>query len=250
VRRRSKPSFAQRLRVFWVFIVLALVAASYGGYRLATWPGFQPSTIAVDGNRRVGTDAILARAALPKDRNLWLIDKRAAERRIETIPWIRTAQIHRALPAAVTIVVTERAPIACAQTNDARYMIDEDARVLGTDCGASGALLAVDWPSIPPQQLGATLDVARLQRMLGDVHTLQTMKLDPVRVALDRFDGVEATLRGGPLIRFGEDRDLAEKAKLVDPILRTYGPRAQKLAVIDLRAPSTPVVEERGRPHG
>ena len=250
MRRRSKSSFARALRVFWVFIVLALAAAGYGGYRLAAWPVFHPGIVAVDGNRRVGADEILARAAIPKDRNVWLIDKRAAERRVEAIPWIKTAQVHRALPAAVTVVVTERAAVACAVTPSARYMIDDDARVLGTDCNASPVLLALDWPPIPPQRLGATLDVVRLQRLLGDVRTLQTLRLDPVRVALDRFDGVEATLRNGPLVRFGEDRDLVEKAKLVDPILRTFGPRAQNLAVIDLRAPSTPVVEERRRPHG
>lgn len=250
MRRRAKPSLARKLRVFWVFIVLALAAGSYGGYRLATWPGFLPSSIAVDGNRRVGTGEILARALIPKDRNLWLLDKRAAEERVEAIPWIRSAQIHRALPAATTIIVTERTPIACAQTDRTHYMIDEDARVLGTECTASPGLLALDWLPIPRQRLGATLDVARLQRLLADARTLQSMKLDPVRVALDRFDGVEATLRDGPLVRFGEDRDLADKAKLVDPILQSYRRRDQNLAVIDLRAPSTPVVEERGRPHG
>ncbi|MBV8074580.1 MAG: FtsQ-type POTRA domain-containing protein, partial [Candidatus Eremiobacteraeota bacterium] len=232
-RRRTKPSLLLRLRIFWIFIVVALVGAAYGGYLVATWPGFVATTVVVDGNRRVAGDAILARAAIPRDRNVWFIDKRAAERRIETIPWVERAQIHRSLPAAVTIVVAERLPAACIRTAAAQYLVDATAHVLAANCAWSSMLPEMRWPPLGAQAPGAVLDAARLTRLLRDAQTLEAQQLAPAAMGLDRFDGLEVWLKGGPLVRFGDDGDLAEKARLVGPILRTYAVESKAIAEID-----------------
>ena len=238
-----------------MFIAVALAVLVYGGYLLAKWPGFNPQTVAVDGNRRVSADEVRSRAAIPLQQNVWLLNKRAAELRVEAIPRVRTAQIHRFLPAAVTIVVSEREPVGCLDAHGAKYLVDETGRVIETGCApppsSSVPELQLGWPAIAPQQVGATLEGAeRIRRLIADARVLATAKLDPARLAFDRFDGLEATLRGGPLVRFGDDQDLPEKAKLVDQILRTYRTQARDLAVIDLRSPATPVVRERARPKG
>ncbi|MBV8601475.1 MAG: FtsQ-type POTRA domain-containing protein [Candidatus Eremiobacteraeota bacterium] len=249
VRRRSKPSLLVRLRIFWVFIAVALAAAAYAGYVLATWPGFNATSVVVDGNKHVSSDEILARAAIPRDRNIWLVDKRGAERRVEALPWIESARIHRSLPAAVTLVVAERVPAACALAGSARYLVDGEAHVLATDCNWPAQLLDVRWPPLAQaQRPGAVLDAPRLERLLRDDAVLRAQHLDPATVGIDRFDGLEVTLRGGPLVRFGDDADLSEKAKLVEPILRTYAAEAKGVAVVDVRSPAAPVVEERKRP--
>lgn len=233
-----------------MFIAVALGAAAYGGYLLAMWPGFNPHPIAVEGTRRVSTDEVLARAAIPPEKNVWLLNKRAAELRIEEIPRVRDAQIHRSLPATVTIVVSEREPVGCVDAHGAKYLVDETGRVIETSCPPRPSL-ELGWPALAPQQVGATLEGAeRVRRLVEDARLLAAAKLEPARVEFDRFNGFEATLRGGPLVRFGDDQDLAEKAKLVDPILSTYRAQARDLAVIDLRTPATPVVRERVRPKG
>ena len=248
LRRRSKPSLVARLRVFWIFITAGLIVAACGAYALANWSIFDPASIVVEGERRVQAGDILARAAIPKDRNVWLIDKKAAQQRIEAIPWIATARIHRSLPAAVHIVVTERKPVACVEAGAARYLVDDAARVLEVDCPAGG-LPGFAWPAPAQVAAGASLDdPARLKRMAQDAATVTGANLDPEHLGFDRFDGLEVQLRGGPLVRFGDDQDLADKVRLVEPILRTYGDGARELLVIDLRAPSTPVVEKRNQP--
>ncbi|MBV8151393.1 MAG: FtsQ-type POTRA domain-containing protein [Candidatus Eremiobacteraeota bacterium] len=238
------------LRVFSVFIVLGIGAAAYGGWLLANWNAFDPTTIGVQGNARVAGGEILRRAAIPADRNVWLIDKAAAQRRVEAIPWIRTARIHRALPNGVTIDVTEREPAGCVEAASGSYvyLVDDQARVLEVGCPPSLApvfVLAEDAALRP----GATLPSAGVfRRLLADSRLLASDHIAAARLRLAEFDSLEVTLRSGLIVRFGKDRDLAEKAGLVDPILRTYGPRAPDLAVIDLRSPTTPVVRERGRP--
>lgn len=247
-RRRSRPSLLVRLRAFWIFIAVLLACAGYAGFRIATWPGFLPSGVWVAGAVHVSQDEVRKQAAIPEDRNIWLIDKHAAESRVDALPWVRTAQIHRALPASVRIIVTERVPAACVQSATMRYLVDATAHVIETTCNAARDSVEIGWPSLPAQRAGATLDAAALARFLDDINTLRVAHLDPTYVDRDRYGGLEARLRGGLALRFGDDRDLAQKAGLVDPILQAYGRRTRDVAAIDLRAPATPVVEERG-PH-
>lgn len=247
-RRRSRPALVARLRVFWVFIVVLMACAAYAGFRVATWPGFFPDAAIVIGAVHVSPDDVRKRAAIARDRNVWLIDKSAAEQRIDALPWVRRAQIHRALPARVAIVVEEREPAACVQSGNARYLVDATAHVIETSCAAAREAVAIVWPGLGAARAGATLDASVLARYLSDVATLRAAHLEPVLVDRDRFGGLEATLQGGLAVRFGDDRDLVQKADLVEPILQAYGRRTRDLAAIDLRAPATPVVEERG-PH-
>ncbi|HEY1727699.1 MAG TPA: FtsQ-type POTRA domain-containing protein [Candidatus Baltobacteraceae bacterium] len=245
VRRRAKPSLLARLRVFWIFIVLLLIAAGVAGFRIATWPGFTPKNVDVYGTKHVAVADVLKRAAIPSNRNAWLIDKHAAETRVDAIPWVQSTRIHRSLPASVRIVVVERTPAACVQSASARYLVDANGHVIETSCNDGPRAVVIGWPGLTPQQAGSTIDVAQLTRFLSDVRTLRANHVDPVYSAFDRFGGLDVTLSGGIAVRFGDDRDLAQKATLVDPILQTYGKRSRDVAVIDLRAPSTPVVEER-----
>ena len=130
VRRRVKPSLIVRLRVLWVFIAILLVAAGFAGFRIATWPGFNPKSVGVSGTNHVTTADVLKRAAIPSDRNIWLIDKRAAETRVDALPWVQTTRIHRSLPANIRIAVVERTPAACVKAASSRYLVDASGHVI------------------------------------------------------------------------------------------------------------------------
>ncbi len=248
VRRRVKPSLLGRLRVLWIFVAILLVAAGIAGFRIATWPGFNPKSVNVYGTSHVTPADVLKRAAIPSDRNIWLIDKHAAEARVDALPWVQRTRVHRSLPASIRIVVVERTPAACLQAASSRYLVDASGHVIETSCNDAPSATVIGWPSLAPQHAGSIVDVAQLTRFLSDVQTLRAHRVEPVSIGFDRFGGLEVTLKGGTAVRFGDDRDLAQKADLVDPILQAYGKRTRDVAVIDLRAPSTPVVEERS-PH-
>jgi len=248
VRRRGKTSLIARLRIFWIFIVILLIAAGIAGFRIATWPGFAAKSITVVGTSHVTIADVLKRAAITSDRNVWLIDKHAAEARVDTLPWVQSTRVHRELPSNVRIVVVERTPAACVQTASARYLVDATGHVIETSCNAAPRAVVIGWPGLAAQHAGSMIDVAQLARFLADLQTLRADRLEPVFSNFDRFGGLDVTLNGGITVRFGDDRDLAQKARLVDPILQAYGKRTRDVAVIDLRAPATPVVEERS-PH-
>jgi len=244
-RRRSKPSLLRRLRVLWVFIVVLLALAGYAGYLLATWSAFQPKYVAVNGNVHVSADEIRKAAALSMNRNVWLIDKHAAEERVDRLAWVQRAEIHRALPATVTIVVHERVPAACVTAGRYRYLVDGTAHVLESNC-AGWDTVSIAWPqALSEQTPGAVLDPALVQKLLAENAILREKGVEAVALGIDRFGGLEARRRDGILIRFGDERGLAQKASLIEPILRSYRGEGSGISAIDVRVPATPVVELR-----
>ncbi len=246
--RRSKPSLFARLRVFWVVAVfLACALAGTIAYAL-NWPGFRLGALDVTGNAIVPRAAILARAALEPGRNIWLLDTRAAQQRIEAIPYVQSAQVRRAFPNAVAISIVERAPLGCLfAAGGAALTIDAQRRVLERGCARmprpefrAGTLAAG-----PP---GTFLHSEPLARLQADAAVLRGARDAFVAFGFDRYGGLEASLAGGPLIRFGGDADLPEKLRLLDAIQARLGPDPS-LRAIDLRAPAAPVVERRDPQH-
>jgi cell division protein FtsQ len=246
--RRSKPSPLARLRAFWIvalFAVLALAGALAGAL---AWPGFRLGAVEVAGNAVVPRAAILARASFERGRNVWLLDTGAAERRIEQIPYVETARVHRALPNALGISIVERAPLGCLIAGDgAALTIDARRRVLERGC-ARLPRPVFRVPGLAAGAPGAFLGSEALARLQADAAALQSGPDQFVAFALDGYGGLEATLASGLLVRFGADGDLPAKLQLLAAILADPGTGAP-LRAIDLRAPSAPVVERRQPQH-
>lgn len=241
---RRKRSTASRLRPFWIVIVLLLIVAGAGGYYAASWPGFYPKDVRVAGNTVVPSSEILARAAIAPSANVWLQNMRAATRRIEAIPYVATARIHRTLPAGVTIEVTERKPYAVVRSGDERALVDRDLRVLSTgETAASLPTFALRGRS--PLQQGAFLKDSVLGHLRDDYDALVAGHVIVTRLAYDRFDDLDASTHDGVSILFGDDTDLEKKIPLVDPILSQVSRAGRPIKAIDLRAPATPVVVYR-----
>lgn len=242
--KRRKKSAGAKLRPFWVLIVLLVIAAAAGGYYAATWPGFYPKRISVSGNHSVTSADILTRAAIVRTQNLWLQSSKRAEQRVETIPDVKTASIHRRLPADVTIDVVERRPYAIVVTPDAQATVDSELRVLDSVSVASTLPVFMLEREVDLRP-GRFLAIEPLQKLHTDFERLRKVALPVRMVQLDKYDGLVATLPDRVVVEFGEDADLEKKARLVDPILSQVGQQHRPIKAIDLRAPSTPVVVYR-----
>ncbi|MEO9170953.1 MAG: FtsQ-type POTRA domain-containing protein, partial [Candidatus Baltobacteraceae bacterium] len=118
--RRRKASPASRLRPFWILAIFIAILSAFAGYFVVTSPVFRPRAISVSSNRIVSRSDIVARAAIAGDRNIWMQNTRAMVSRIETIPYIATAAVHRHLDGTVSIDVTERIPFAVVETHGER----------------------------------------------------------------------------------------------------------------------------------
>jgi hypothetical protein len=226
-----------------VLASLALCAVIVLGVSIVNAP--QLRVRSVDANvpsaGPVTKNAAIAAAHIDADANLWLLNTAAIRRRIEAIPYVATASVHRAQfpQPAVVLDVTLREPTGCIRSSSGTVTIDATARVLQANC-ASGTLPAVDIGAMAPVAAGAVLAAPEIDRLLADARAIG--EHIPVRIVRrDRFGGLEAVDSRGVLLRFGSDADLAPKLALVEPIRNAA--HGRPLRAIDLRAPATPVVE-------
>ena len=99
------------------------------------WSGFDPSHVAVTGNRHVPSGEILRVADIPANRSIWLDNTKAIAARVRTIPYIGKASIHRLPPASFTIAVSERVPFAVLRAGGQSAVVDRELRVLSPAAG-------------------------------------------------------------------------------------------------------------------
>jgi cell division protein FtsQ len=240
--RRSKPSLGARLRRYWipaVVIAAALIAAVRFAVRA---PMFATLTPSVSGNVKVPAAEVIAKAALDPQANVWLVDAGAVERRVEAIPYVASARLWRGFPGGARIEISERKPDACVGSDVALVTIDAARRVLHGGCGEGVVYRLRSAAEFPDGSFVRDPELARLQ---SDALALDARGRRLTDLAFDEFGGLEATLPSGIRVRFGDDDDLGRKERLIGPILAAIDPRAGRISAIDLRAPSTPVVERR-----
>jgi len=247
-QRRSKPTLLARVRTYWVLAAIVLVILAATGWWFAGSPLFRLKSVAVAGLMRVSKADVLARAQLDPRGNVWLMNRRAVEARIEAIPYVASAHVHRRFPADVRIDVTERVPSICLHDGDHQsYTLDAALRVLALGCAAAG---------IPAYTVRAPLDVApgtfehdaQLLRLQSDAAVLAAAGHHYRAFAEGAYGELVATLWDGITVRFARDADLGREQSLIAPILAQLGPRAADVRSVDLRAPTTPVVEYRADP--
>lgn len=236
-RRRRSP--AGRLVRFWIAFAAIFIVAIVCAYLAATWSGFDPRSIAVSGNVVVAKQTILRAAAIPTDRDVWLQNVRVARARVEQIPYVDRAWIHRSPPANVRIVVTERVPAAVVRSGGVSGLVDDELRVLAIDPAASGLPELVPARSVA-LHAGAFLKDQQIVALRDDLAALEAAHIPVTRLSFDTYGQLSARLKDGVSILFG-DADFAKKLPLVQPIL-TQLAHKRPFRAIDLRAIDAPVV--------
>jgi cell division protein FtsQ len=239
--RRKKKSAAAKLRPFWFLMGLVACAAGFAGYYAATSPAFYPQTVVIAGNRVVPAREIAARAAIEPRENIWLQNATAAGARVSAIPWIKTATVHRSLPASVRIQVTERKPYANVRYGSGTVLIDPDLRVLSASPGAGTLPVFVAKRSSAPVP-GAFVKDATVQALGADYRTLLESHVAVASLQYDKFGDLVAKMRDGVELMLGDDSKISSTAPLIAPILSQVSAGGKKIAAVDLRAPKTPVV--------
>lgn len=247
-RRRSRPSLVSRVRRFWLIgIVFALLLLA-GGFALASAPIFRLHELSITGLTHVARRDVVARAAIDPHANVWLLDRASIARRIEELPYVATAHVHRRLLGNVWLEIAERAPDGCVRSNGGVTLtVDRDDRVLERGC-VPGAPRFYELRTATDLAAGSFAHAPELAALQNDARALGTEGDRFQTLRHDAFGGLEAELANGVWIRFGDDRDLDRKRKLIAPILAQLGPRATTVLALDLRAPATPVVQFRPPP--
>jgi cell division protein FtsQ len=249
--RNKKRSNARRLAVA-VFAVVLLACLAGAVYKGATDPRLALTGIAVAGENRTSPSEILLAAGMPRGANVWLLDTAAAESRVESLPWIDTVRISRAWPNRVSVVVSERAPVArvlLPNGGDAEEptrgfaLIDASLRVVAVGAADDQAATLPVF-RIEPQPvlaLGADASGSDVAHAYDVMVQLRALGLRISEVDLKPTTGVTVTCDGGLRVILGTDDDFARKVSLFKAIAPKIA-APQDVVYVDLRSVRAPTV--------
>jgi cell division protein FtsQ len=223
----------------------ALVAAFGGGIALARLPagraalacvkadalsesaalGFVVANVEVTGRATTKTATILAALGARRGTPIFAVDPDRARRRLERLPWVRSATIERRLPATLFVRLVERRPLAVWQHDGRQQLIDRQGEVIPVkDLGRFARL---------PTVVGA--DAARhaaaLLAMLAQQPALAARVTAAIRVDDRRWD-VHIDHRID--VRLPEENPAAAWAKLAE-LERTTRLLQRDVEAVDLR---------------
>lgn len=236
--RRSEGR--RRLRVVVAGVATAaLVAAGWGATRS---PLLDVDRVLVEGAAHRGEPAVVAAARAERGRPMVDVDDGAVARRVEELPWVRSATARREWPSTVRIRVTERQAVAVTRDDAGGWAaLDVSGRVLARFPEAPPDLPALE--GSPPAgapgtrlspQVGGALLVAS---ELGPDLAARAASVVPVE------GGVELRLEPAGVVVLGPPDALEAKMAAVRTVLSSVDPRT--VATLDVRLPSAPVLTRR-----
>jgi cell division protein FtsQ len=202
--------------------------------------GFRVADIFVDGRNKTPRDQLLKALGASRGDAIFAIDLDAARKRIEEIPWVRTASVERRLPDKLEILITERQPIALWQNKGRYFLVDREGQVVGDQIE--------DYPDLPlivgegaPDHAGQILTLLETQPDLKARVKAATWVSDRRwNLTFDKTpDGVEVRLPEEGAEEALQDLAAAEQShKLLE----------RQVAVVDLRMPDRLVLRATPAP--
>lgn len=224
----------RRLRVLVASLIV--IGVVVGTWLLVTSPLLAIDRIDVVGTTAVSEEDVLGAAGVDIGDPVLLVDRGAVERRIEAVPAVGEAHVHRELPDGLRIAVVERDPVAWARgASGTIAVLDATGRVIG----------GADEPPALPEVTGlARLPVpgstsewaAATAEIPGELPAelrarVQTIAVHGGTVVLGLDDGIE--------VRLGPPRAVAAKGRAARAVLAAVDPGT--VSYVDVRVPAGPV---------
>lgn len=227
----------RRLKVLLVLCVGTLIALG-AWWTVLHSPWFDVDAVTVQGVERTDPAEVIAAADIEVGQPLLNIETSAAEQAVAALPWVATVDADAGLGGEVSLVVTERVPVAAVPGADGWLVVDADGRVLEHRVGVPTDVTVVEgraWNAEPGGWIGEgalpALDVAAL--LPANLRTI---------VASVRSDarGLQLVLFGGGVVELGDALELDQKFLSTLTLLMRVDLGC--LDRIDVRAPRVPVL--------
>ena len=248
-RRRRRMLRLARRGCAWLCVGLLVVALGgaldSGGRWLLTAPRFAVERVEVAGQSQLSVDQVVAASGLAPGQNLFQLDARRAVAGVEALPMVRRAELVRAFPNRVTLLVEERQPFVLVHAGGLHwpaggfYWVDEQGVALGPETRA----VALDAPLVSaagaddlaapgrtPSE-GVAAGVALIRTLMRAQSSLlrEISEVDvsrPEGLVLYTLDGVE--------VRLGRE-DWDDRLGRLDGVLGQLRASGQSATSIDLR---------------
>lgn len=238
-RRRKAVARSRRKAAFVRLSVLVAVA-------VAVWAAFFSPLLAVRtvklvGARHVSSSEVARVAGLDESDNLLLLSPTEIARRVQTLPWVKSANVDRALPGTVRVRIVERKPAVALSLGAARWTIDARGRVLRS--GARSSLPTLAGAEVAGVEPGAELATPEISGALKTFRSMpRALRKRLGAIFVPSPERITVSLTDGTQIRYGSARRLKAKHEVVKALLARLEARGTTAAYIDVRVPANPAV--------
>ncbi len=258
-RRRTAPAPAKPVASgrgwLWALLQIAVLGVEiFALLFLLAQPAFRPKHVGIVGTKHLTAAQVSNALNLPGDRNIFLLNQADLAKRLEALPWVRTAGVSLALPDRITVTITEWTPSAVLQVGETTYYLSDLGEVLDPAAEA-GNLPVINRPGFGPARAGQHAVGSDLLPMLVQLRAgfTSAFKISVTSFQLDRREVLTAqTDRGWPII-FGQMVTADDRASLEPKLaaLRALSSRIDLISApiqyINLENPRAPAVQMR--PH-
>jgi cell division protein FtsQ len=202
---------------------------------LARLPVFAIRAIRVEGDVTRNTPGTIRAAAMPKlAGNFFTVDLEKARQAFESVPWVRSAVVHRVWPGVLAVRIEEHHPAALWQQDDADdELVDTEGDVFDANLGdvEDDGLPTFSGPEGSAAQMLAMyreLQPVFEQRMQAGIDTLTLSSRGSWAVDLDKGASIE-------LGRGDEDEVLARTERFLRTVPQVVAHFQRPLQSADLR---------------
>jgi cell division protein FtsQ len=197
--------------------------------RLIELAGFGLTQVSVTGHRYTLDSDIFDAIGLENAHTMLSFDTRAAQDRIERLPWVERASIERVLPDRLEVRIWERSASAVWRRGERSFLIDRSGRLLAAVPGEA-------MPSLPRiAGEGAAGEAAALHTLLAEHSAFMARVASAERVGQRRW---RLRLADGGTVELpahGEEEAIARA-------LRVAAARVPGAIDIDVRVPARTLV--------
>ncbi len=223
----------RRLRVT-LFVASAIIVIGLA-YLTIRSPLLDLDHVRVTGAQRESASDVQAAARLHLGDPLLFVDTGAIARRVERLPWVERAVVHRDFPGTLTITVTDYVPTA--------YVRRPDGRVVLIASNGRAVALAQTTPAVAVEIRGERV-APTVGSLLSPPEAADVMRHLPGRLralvsAIDVGDSFGLDLRSGGQVRLGTLDHLGAKGLAALGVLDHLA--GQPFTYIDVSAPQAPV---------
>lgn len=236
-RLRTYLSVARRGGTWGGAIAGVVLALVYGAPAAVAWvkhhPYFAVEEITVRGQRRVTRDEVMAWAGIRFGASAWDLDPPLMKERLESEPWVQSADVRVEMPKRVIITIHERKPMAIARL-DTLYYVDRRGHLIGPlrdeDSRDYPVITGIDGERSVERARGALPKVAQLVRWCERRKCFDA--ISEVRVESDHSMTVYP-MRPPVAVVFGWGQ-WREKLLRLGRVLEAYKGNESQLATVDL----------------
>ena len=183
--------------------------------------------LTVEGRYRTTRDALRHALQIKKGDSLFASDPWSIKRRLEALPWVRSATVERRFPATLVVKIVERTAVARYRDKTGMVLVDETGRIIASPPEKEHEnliLLSGD---------GAPASAASLVKLLEQHPALSRNVVSAARQGQRRWD---LTFESGAVVRLPEGYEVAAVAKFAE-FERLHALLARGAVTYDMRLP-------------